>query len=84
MYKDYTHIQSRASTKDKAEYDEVLEEKYANRRQRLTIAIEELTTQVVINLERVIKSVSKRPKPGKVSQKSEQKMLNQQLIEKVQ
>ena len=28
MYKDDTHIQSRASTKDEAEYDEVTEEKY--------------------------------------------------------
>ena len=38
----YTHIQSRASTKDKKEPDEAIEEKYINRRQRLTAATEVL------------------------------------------
>ena len=32
VYEDYTHIQSRASTKDEEEPDEVIEEKYINRR----------------------------------------------------
>ena len=39
---DYTYIQSRASTKDEEEPDEVIEEKYINRRQRLTTVTEEL------------------------------------------
>ena len=39
---DYTHIQSRASTKDETEPDELIEEKYVNRRQKLTTATEEL------------------------------------------
>ena len=42
VYEYYTHIQSRASTKDEKEPDEVIEEKYINRRQRLTTATEEL------------------------------------------
>ena len=39
---DYTHIQSSTSTKDEAESEEVIEEKYINRRQKLTTATEEL------------------------------------------
>ena len=42
VYEDYIHIQSRASTKDEAEPDEVFEEKYINRRKRLTTPTEEL------------------------------------------
>ena len=42
VYEDYTHIQSRASTTDEAEYDEIIELKSINRRQKLTIVIEEL------------------------------------------
>ena len=42
VYKDYTHIQSRVSTEDEAELDEVIEEKYINRKRRLTTATEEL------------------------------------------
>ena len=42
VYEDYTHIQSRATTEDEAELDEVIEEKYINRRQRLTTATKEL------------------------------------------
>ena len=42
VYEDYTHIQSRASTKDQEEPDEGIEEKYINRKQRLTTATEEL------------------------------------------
>ena len=38
VYEDYTHIQSRTSTKDEEEPDEIIEEKYINRRQRLTTA----------------------------------------------
>ena len=41
-YEDYTHIQSRASTEDEAELDEVIEEKYINRKQGLATATEEL------------------------------------------
>ena len=48
----------------------------------MTTAIEEL--EVVINLQHVIKSVGKRSKLGKRSQKSYQRMLNQQQIEAVQ
>ena len=32
VYEDYTHIQSRPSTKDEEEIDEVIEEKYITRR----------------------------------------------------
>ena len=42
VYEDYTHIKSRASTKDEEEPDEVIEEKYIDRRERLTTATEEL------------------------------------------
>ena len=42
VYEDYIHIQSRASTKDEAEPHEVFEEKYINRRKRLTTPTEEL------------------------------------------
>ena len=34
VYEDYTHIQSRANTKDETEPDEVFEEKYISRRKR--------------------------------------------------
>ena len=42
VYEDYTHIQSKASTTDEAEYDKIIESKSINRRQKLTIVIEEL------------------------------------------
>ena len=42
VYKDYTHIQSRASTKVEEEPDEVIEEKYINGRERLTTATQTL------------------------------------------
>ena len=42
VYKDYNHIQSRASTKDEEESDDVIEEKHTKRRKRLTTATEEL------------------------------------------
>ena len=40
--KDYSHIQSRASTENEAEHDKVIEEKYMNRKLKLTSATEEL------------------------------------------
>ena len=68
-YEDYTHIQSRASTEDEAELDEVIEEKYINRRQRLTTATEELDNRSCDQLatcdktrEQKIKTVQRKPK----------------------
>ena len=68
VYEDYTHIQSRASTKDEAEYDEVIEEKYINRRQKLTTATEEMDNRSCDQLasdkisEQEIKIMQKKPK----------------------
>ena len=69
VYKDYTHIQSRASTKDEAEPDKAIEEKYINRRQRLTTATEELDNRSCDQLatcdntsEQKIKTVQRKPK----------------------
>ena len=42
VYEDYTHTQPRPITKDEEEPDEVIEEKYINRRQTLITATEEL------------------------------------------
>ena len=44
VYEDYTHIQSRTSTKDEAEYDEVIE-KCINRGGKLTSSIDRRTAQ---------------------------------------
>ena len=69
MYEDYTHIQSRASTKDEAEYDEVIEEKCINRGRKLTAAIEELGNRSCDQLttcdkisDQEIKTVQRKPK----------------------
>ena len=69
VYEDYTHIQSRASTKDEEEPDEVIEEKYINRRQRLTTATEELDHRSCDQLatcdktsEQKMKTVQRKPK----------------------
>ena len=66
---DYTHIQSRASTKDETEPDELIEEKYVNRRQKLTTATEELDNRSCDQLatcdktsEQKIKTVQRKPK----------------------
>ena len=69
MFEDYTHIQSRTSTEDEAELDEVIEEKYINRRQRLTAATAELDNRSCDQLatcdktsEQKIKTVKRKPK----------------------
>ena len=69
VYEDYTHIQSRASTKDEEEPDEVIEEKYINGRQRLTTATEELDHRSCDQLatcdktsEQKMKTVQRKPK----------------------
>ena len=69
VYKDYTDIQLRASTKDKAKPDEVIEEKYINRWQKLTTATEELDNRSCDQLatcdktsEQKIKTVQRKPK----------------------
>ena len=69
VYEDYTHIQSRASTKDEAEPNESIEEKYINRRQRLTTATEELDNRSCDQLatcdktsDQKIKTVQRKPK----------------------
>ena len=69
VYEDYTHIQSRASTKDEEEPDEVIEEKYIDRRQRLTTATEELDHRSCDQLatcdktsEQKMKTVQRKPK----------------------
>ena len=69
VYEDYTHIPSRSSTKDKAEHDDVIEEKYINRRQKFITATEELDNRSCDQLatcnktsEQKIKTVQKKPK----------------------
>ena len=69
VYEDYTHIQSRASTKDEEEPDEVIEEKYINRRQRLPTATEELDHRSCNQLatcdktsEQKMKTMQRKPK----------------------
>ena len=69
VYEDYTHIQSRASTKDEEEPDEVIEEKYIDRRERLTTATEELDHRSCNQLatcdktsEQKMKTVQRKPK----------------------
>ena len=69
VYEDYSHIQSRASTKDEEEPDEVIEEKYINRRQMLTTATEELDHRSCDQLatcdktsEQKMKTVQRKPK----------------------
>ena len=69
VYEDYTHIQSRASTKDEEEPDEVIEEKYINRRRGLTTATEELDHRSCDQLatcdktsEQKMKTVQRKPK----------------------
>ena len=71
VYENSTHIQSKTCTKDEAKHDEVADEKYIKRRQKLTAATEELDKEVVINLQQVIKLVCRRSKPCKGSQRSE-------------
>ena len=71
VYEDYTHIQSRASTKDEEEPDEVIEEKYINRRQRLTTATEELDHRSCDQLSTFDKTSEQKMKQCKGSQRSE-------------
>ena len=66
---DYTHIQPITSIKDEAETEEVIEEKYINRRQKLTTATEELDNRscdqlATCNKTRVqkIKTMQRKPK----------------------
>ena len=69
IYEDYIHIKSRASTRDEEEPDEVIEEKYINRRQRLMTATEELDSRSCDQLatcdktsEQKMKTVQRKPK----------------------
>ena len=69
VYENSTHIQSRTCTKDEAKHDEVTEEKYIKKRQKLTIATEELDKRSRDQLATVdktsvqkIKTVQRKPK----------------------
>ena len=69
VYDDCSHIQSRASAKDQEEPDEGIEEKYINRKQRLTTATEELDHRSCDQLatcdktsEQKMKTVQRKPK----------------------